>query len=95
MYELGVVDWRVPPVNWDSERGESWTVSDEALRIWAQRVGLGPELVVEHERERFAGGRRESAPPHVVYADAEAVARGTYKTPREFREEQKRRERGS
>jgi hypothetical protein len=74
-YEPGVLDRRVASP-WDANAGETWAVSEEALRAWAERVGLEPDAVVEHEAERFRGGRRGSPPPVVVWREAEAAARG-------------------
>ena len=81
MYEPGVLSRKVPPRHWDRDKREQWAVSDEALRSWARREGLDPEAVVDHEHERFRGGRGAAPPPRVVWVDPERVARGTYRTP--------------
>jgi hypothetical protein len=96
-----LVEWRpgelsrlVPPVWWEPDeesrrRGEfrGWQrpVSDAALRIWARRVGVEPDAAIRWKRERFPDGKRWGPPPGLVYADAEASARGVYVTPRERR----------
>jgi hypothetical protein len=83
MWQEGVLSRTVPPVHWkrddSSDRVEGWTwpVSDEALRIWARRVGIDADAAVRWSRERFPRGRRQYGPPPLpVYADAEASARG-------------------
>ena len=89
-YVPGVWTRLVAPRHWDSETGETWPVSDEALRVWARREGFDPDAVVAWERDRFQGGRRSGPPPRVVWVDAERAARGTSRTPRELEPQRER-----
>ena len=93
-YEPGVLTRSVAPRRWDPAKREQSAVSDEALRIWARREGFDPDRVVAWESEWFQGGRRSAPPPGLVYADPEATARGTHKTPLDLRQKAQRRQRG-